>query len=75
MSQEPELDQKKIRIILNGGYPHKAGQLCNRCSEGSRPALAILVLLIGKAEQPSALHLSRLMWVADLVYLVLIKPC
>ncbi len=48
------------------GHPHKAGHLCNRCSAGSRPALLMPVLPIGKAEQLSALHLSHLMWVAPL---------
>lgn len=46
------------------GHPHKAGHLCSVCSEGSRPA-SLTVVLMEKAEQLSALHLSRLMGVAD----------
>ncbi len=46
------------------GHPHKAGHSCNRCSAGSRPALVTLCFLIGKAEQLSALQVSRLMRVA-----------
>ncbi len=54
----------RLPLFHRRGLPHRAGHLRNRCSAGSRPALVTPLLLIGKAEQLSALHLSRLIWVA-----------